>query len=78
MADSMKDIIDSNWKVCSKILDVPESVSYADEKKVLATINRNIYHKKPMLEAIRFFEVSSCHLLCYYTPTFVCKHATIS
>ena len=54
----IKDVISANWKkVCLKILDESESTSYSDEKKVLATITRNIYHKKPPLDAIRFYEV---------------------
>lgn len=60
MSESVCETVGKNWcSICRQLLDIDpnEEFSFKEEKLVLQTVVRNVFHKKPSLLAIEFLEV---------------------
>ena len=61
-----------NWKKVGRkllppavgISDDERQLSFAEDKRILQTVEKNIYHKKPPLLLISFAPVSACSCDC--------------
>lgn len=53
-------VMEKNWQsACSKIMqEIPDELTFKDEKQILNIITKNVYHKMPSKLPISFVEVA--------------------
>ena len=72
--DSMISAMEKNWCNVCKILSNNEEYTLSDERKVLQVIEKNIYHKRPLMSPISLYTVSYHKYPVHVVTSIVGRH----